>query len=166
MNDGLPLAAAQPAATLPPALDFALEIRVRVGVPLEIGPVGTGRRRIIPLTGGTFEGPGVKGIVLPGGADWQLVRADSVAEIDARYTLETDGGQLIYIHNRGLRHAPPEVMRKLMAGEAVSPDQVYFRTAPVFETSAPELQELTRAIYVGTGERHPNEVVIRVYRIT
>jgi hypothetical protein len=166
MDHGTPLATPLPATARAPQMEFALEIRVRVGSPLEVGQIPAGRRRIIPLTGGTFEGPGLKGTVLPGGADWQLVRPDTVAEIDARYTLETDRGQLIYIRNSGIRHAPPEIMKRLIAGEAVDPNLVYFRTTPVFETAAPELQELTRHIYVATGERHPTEVVIRVFRIT
>ena len=97
--------------------------------------------------------------MLPGGADWQIVRADGFTELDTRYTLETDKGQLIYVQNAGMRHAPPDVMQKLLAGEAVDPALVYFRTVPKFETSAPELQWLTRAIFIGTGERYPTDVV-------
>jgi len=160
----MPTAIAPPVQD-PPSLAFAFEMRLQVGTPLELGDVGDGRRRIIPIAGGTFEGPGIKGTILPGGADWQMVRDDGVAEIDARYTLQTDTGQLIYIRNAGVRHAPPEVMRKLLAGEEVNPSSVYFRTVPTFETSAPELEELTRAVYVASGERHQTEVVIRVWRI-
>lgn len=166
MTDGTPLAVAPAAAVAAPPLIFVLELHVQVGTPLELGQIPEGRRRIIPIVGGTFEGPGLKGTILPGGADWQILRSDGVAEIDARYTLQTDGGQLIYIQNAGVRHAPPEVMRRLVAGEAVNPGLVYFRTAPTFETSAPELQELTRAIHVGSGERHPTEVVIRIWRLS
>jgi hypothetical protein len=162
----MPLAIDPTTAVAPPVLAFVFELRIQVGVPLEVGQVHEGRRRIIPITGGTFEGPGLKGTILPGGADWQMLRGDGVAEIDARYTLQTDTGQLIYIQNAGIRHAPPDVMRRLIAGEAVNPALVYFRTAPTFETAAPELQDLTRAIYVASGERHPTEVVIRVWRVS
>ena len=79
--------------------------------------------------------------------------------------MQTDSGALIYIQNGGLRHAAPDVVKKLLAGEAVDPSQVYFRTVPTFETSAPELQWLTRSIFVGTGERYPTEVVIHVWRV-
>ena len=103
--------------------------------------------------------------MLPGGADWQIVRADGLAELDTRYALQTDQGSLIYIQNAGMRHAPPDVTKKLLAGQAVDPAQVYFKTLPTFETSAPELQWLTRAIFVGTGERYPTEVVIRVWTV-
>jgi hypothetical protein len=148
-----------------PELTFVLELRVQVGEPVEIGEVPHGRRRIVPILGGTFAGPGIKGKVLPGGADWQIVRDDGFTELDTRYVLETDKGQLIYVQNPGIRHAPAEVMQKLLAGEVVDPSLVYFCTTPRFETSAPDLQEMTRLVFVAVGERHPTEVVIRVWRV-
>lgn len=149
----------------PPRLTFAFEVRATVGPPLEVGEVAQGRRRIVPITGGTFEGPTLRGTVKAGGADWQIIRADGFTEIDTRYTLETDAGQLIYVQNPGMRHAAPEVMKRLLAGEAVDPAVVYFRTAPKFETASPELQWLTRSIFVATGERYPNDVRIRFFRV-
>jgi hypothetical protein len=149
----------------PPRLTLAFTLRVQVGTPTELGQVPRGRRRIIPILGGTFEGPNIRGKVIPGGADWQIVRADGLAELDTRYLLQSDTGQLIYIQNAGIRHAPPDVTKKLLAGEPVDPAQVYFKTVPTFETSAPELQWLTRSIFIGTGERNPTEVVIRVWRV-
>ena len=149
----------------PPALTHAFTLRVQVGAPMELGDVPRGRRRIIPILGGTFAGPAIRGTVLAGGADWQIVRADGLAELDTRYTLRTDSGRLIYIQNAGIRHAPPDVTKKLLAGEAVDPSLVYFRTVPQFETSAPELQWLTRSIFVAVGERHPTEVVVHVWRV-
>ncbi len=153
------------AETAAPKLTLAFTINVQVGPPTELGQVPRGRRRVIPILGGTFEGPNIRGKVVPGGADWQIVRADGFAELDTRYMLQTDGGQLIYIQNAGIRHAPPDVTKKLLAGEPVDPSQVYFKTVPTFETSAPELQWLTRSIFIGTGERHPAEVVIRVWKV-
>jgi hypothetical protein len=148
-----------------PGLVFAFEARVTVGAPVEIGQVPRGRRRIVSILGGTFEGPGIKGKVVPGGADWQIIRADGFSELDTRYTLETDQGQIIYVQNAGMRHAAPAVMEKLLRGEAVDPKLVYFRTVPTFETAAPDLQWLTRSVFIGTGERHPTEVVIRFWRV-
>ena len=127
-----------------PGLVFAFEARVTVGAPVEIGQVPRGRRRIVSILGGTFEGPGIKGKVVPGGADWQIIRADGFSELDTRYTLETDKGQIVYVQNAGMRHAAPAVMEKLLKGEAVDPSLVYFRTIPTFETAAPDLQWLTR----------------------
>jgi hypothetical protein len=148
-----------------PGLVFAFELHATVAAPTEFGQVASGRRRIVEITGGTFEGPGIKGTVRPGGADWQIVRADGFTELDTRYTIETDGGQLVYVQNAGMRHAPPDVMNKLLAGEAVDPALVYFRTIPKFETSAPELQWLTRAVFIGAAERFPTEVVVRFWRV-
>jgi len=153
------------AATAPPRLTFALELRVEVGTPVEVGNVAGGRRRIISILGGTFQGPDVRGAVLSGGADWQIVRGDGFTELDTRYTLRTDRDELIYIRNAGIRHAAPEIMQKLLAGERVDPALVYFRTVPVFETAAPRLQWLTRAIFVGDGERQPNLVIVRVWKL-
>ena len=155
----------QAPAPQPPKLTLAMTLRVQVGPPMELGEVPRGRRRIIPILGGTFDGPNIRGKVLPGGADWQIVRADGLAELDTRYALQTGQGSIIYIQNAGMRHAPPDVTKKLLAGEAVDPAQVYFKTVPTFETSTPELQWLTRAIFVGTGERYPAEVVIRVWKV-
>ena len=154
-----------PVAVSPPKLTLAMTLRVQVGPPTELGDVPRGRRRIIPILGGTFEGADVRGKVMPGGADWQIVRTDGLAELDTRYLLQTDTRKLIYIQNAGIRHAPPDVTKKLLAGEQVDPSQVYFRTVPTFETSAPELQWLTRAIFIGTGERYPTEVVVRVWKV-
>ena len=101
----------------------------------------------------------------PGGADWQIVRADGFTEVDARYTLETDAGDLIYVSNLGIRHAPPEIIRRLNAGELVDQSQIYFRSVPKFETAAPDLQWLMRSIFIATGERYPNGVVIKFWRV-
>jgi hypothetical protein len=145
-----------------------LDVRAVVGAPVELGSSAEGRRRTVPIIGGTFQGHGelsIAGRVVPGGADTQLIHADGLTEADARYTLETDRGQLIHVRNRGLRHAPPDVMRKLLAGERVDPALVYFRTTPTFETAAPELQMLTRSIFVGAGERYPAEVVLMFWKV-
>ncbi|HET9269229.1 MAG TPA: DUF3237 domain-containing protein [Vicinamibacterales bacterium] len=151
-------------APAPPKMTYAFELHATVAAPTELGQVANGRRRIIDITGGTVEGQ-IKGKVRPGGADWQIVRADGFTELDTRYTIETDKGQLIYVQNPGVRTAAPDVMKKLLAGELVDPALVYFRTQPKFETSAPELQWITRSLFVGMGERYPSEVVIRFYRV-
>ena len=157
---------AQSSRTPPaPGLVFAFELRVTVGAPVMVGQVPRGQRRIVSILGGTFEGPNIKGKVVPGGADWQIIRADGFSELDTRYMLETDKGQIVYVQNAGIRHAEPAVMEKLLKGETVDPKLVYFRTIPKFETAAPDLQWLTRAIFIGTGERYPDAVVIRFWRV-
>ena len=149
----------------PPTLVFAFELRAQVGEPMEIGQVPHGRRRIVAILGGTVRGPQLNAKVLPGGADWQLIQPDGFSELDTRYTLETEQGQRVYVQNAGIRHAPPDVMQKLLAGQVVDPKLVYFRTVPKFETAAPELQWLARSVFVGIGERFPTEVVVRFYRL-
>jgi hypothetical protein len=149
----------------PPTLTFVFELRAQVAAPTEIGEVPHGRRRIVQILGGTVRGPRLNATVVPGGADWQLIQPDGFSELDTRYTLETEKGELVYVQNAGIRHAPPDVMQKLLAGETVDPKLVYSRTVPKFETSAPELQWLARSIFVGIGERFPSEVVVRFYRL-
>src|SRR4051812_32982113 len=92
---------------------------VEVGEVMDIGSTPYGERRVIPITGGSFKGPILNGIVLPGGADWQIIRPDNVTELEARYTLCTNEAAKISVINRGLRHGPKDVMKKLMAGECV-----------------------------------------------
>lgn len=149
----------------PPTLTLAFEMRAQVAEPIDLGEVTHGRRRIIEILGGTFEGPRIKGRVLPGGADWQMIQPDGFSELDTRYALETEDGDVVYVQNFGIRHAPPEVMRRLNEGEAVDPSLVYFRTMPRFETSAPQLQWLVRSVFLGTGERSPDGVLIRFWRV-
>lgn len=156
----------QDSAPPPPPLVFAFELRARVGDPVVIGQVPHGLRRIISIADGTVHGPAINGVVVAGsGADWQLIQPDGFAEIDTRYTIRTDQGDLVYVQNAGIRRAPPEVMQQLNAGQVVDPKLVYFRTMPKFETSAPALQWLTRSLFIGVGERSPNEVIVRFYRV-
>ena len=153
---------------VPPQLQLTLEVHAEVGEPIELGEVAGQRRRMVPIIGGAFEGHGaltIRGRVCPGGADWQLIHPDGLTEADARYILETDGGQTIAVRNRGLRHASPDVMQRLLSGELVDPSLVYFKSTPVFETAAPELQLLVRSTFVGVGERYPREVVVRFWRV-
>lgn len=142
-----------------------MELRVELGPAVEIGMVAGGRRRIVPIVGGAFDGPALRGRILNGGADWQIVRADGLFELEARYTLETDRGEPIYLQNAGIRHAAPEIVERILAGKEVDPALVYFRTVPRFETAAADLQWLTRSIFIGSAERHPDLVVVRVWKV-
>jgi hypothetical protein len=150
----------------PPGLEFAFEVRAEVADPLVVGELPNGTRRIIDITGGTVEGPNMSGTIRPGGADWQMIRqGDGFTDVDARYTIETDSGSIIYVQNIGIRHAPPEVMQRLNAGETVDQSDIYFRAVPKFETGDPELEWLMRSIFICTGERYPNGVIIRFFRV-
>ena len=104
-----------------PPLKPLLRAEITLDAPLELGETPLGRRRVIPITGGRFLGERLSGTILPGGADWQVIRRDGVAHLDARYTLQTDDGALIYVRNEGYRHGPAEVIARVAAGEAVDP---------------------------------------------
>jgi hypothetical protein len=153
------------AAPVPPHLTFVFELRARVGNPIEVGQTTHGRRRIVPIEGGSVKGPQLNGTIPSGGADWQTIQADGFTELDTRYMIQTDKNELIYVQNAGIRTAAPDVMQKLLAGQTVDPKLVYFRTQPKFETSVASLQWLTKSLFIGVGERYPNEVVIRFYKV-
>jgi 5-methylphenazine-1-carboxylate 1-monooxygenase len=131
----------------------------------DLGETPLGRRRIIGITGGTFKGPRLAGKILPGGADWQVIRSDGVAFLDARYTLETDDGALIYVNNKGYRHGPQDVIERMARGEEVDPTLYYMRATPWFETSAPRYAWLNRTICVATGARRPAAVELDFYEV-
>lgn len=138
---------------------------ITLAAPQELGETPQGRRRIIGITGGRFAGERLSGRVLAGGADWQVIRPDGVADLDARYTLETSDGALIYVRNRGYRHGSPETMRRLAAGEAVDPSLYYMRTTPRFETGDARYAWLNRIVCLGTGARHPDAVELEVFEV-
>jgi len=131
----------------------------------EIGAGPAGRRRIIPITGGKVSGERLSGRVLPGGADWQIVRTDGVAYLEARYTIETHDGALVYVRNQGYRHGPPDVIARLAAGETVDPARYYMRTTPWFETGDERYDWLNRTVCVGSGERLASAVRIDFYAV-
>ena len=146
-------------------LEKLFRAEIRLAPPQELGDTPQGRRRIIGITGGRVSGARVSGRVLPGGADWQVVRGDGVADLDARYTVETDDGALVYVRNRGLRHGPPEVLRRLAAGEPVDAASYYMRTTPLFETGDPRYAWLNRIVCVATGARLSAAVELEVFEV-
>ncbi|MGJ7613654.1 MULTISPECIES: DUF3237 domain-containing protein [unclassified Variovorax] len=148
-----------------PALEHFADLRVEVGVPQVLGNSPRGLRRIVPITGGEAVGHGWRARVLPGGSDFQLIVSDTLSELDARYGLETDAGDLVYVQNHAVRAASPEVMGRLLRGEPVDASQVYFRCSPRFETASPSLKWINERMFVGAGARHPAEVVMRFYAL-
>ena len=146
--------------TLVPIADLSVE----VATPIVIGETPAGLRRVIPITGGTVTGPRLNGRVQAGGADFQILKRDDVTELEARYVIETAHG-LVYVVNTGVRSGPKAVMDALARGEKVDPALVYFRAVPRFETAAPELQWLTRKIFICAGARLPDRVVMRFFEL-
>ncbi|MEO8097033.1 MAG: DUF3237 domain-containing protein [Acidobacteriota bacterium] len=156
----------QQASSVPaaPKLEFVFELTAQVSDPIKT-PSAEGERRIVPVGAGTFTGPSLRGKLIPGGADYQLIHSDGFTEIEAHYVLETEQGERVSVTNKGMRHAPADVIAKLNAGQPVDQSQIYFRTVPTFDTSAPGLKWMTRALFICTGERYPDGVKIRFYRV-
>jgi len=148
-----------------PTLEAFAELTVELGEVREMGTGRAGKRRIIPIIGGTVTGPYLSGRVLNIGADWQTIFDNGLAELDTRYAVETDDGAVIEIINYGFRHGPAEVMAKLAAGEAVSPDSYYMRTHARLETGHKEYQWVNQLLFVGTGTRLADAVKMNLYVI-
>ena len=141
-----------------------LQIEVDLAEVLEIGKTAEGQRRMIGIRGGSFSGR-IQGRVLPGGADWQLIRNDGIADISARYILETEDGARIEVQSDGYRHGPPEVIARLAAGEEVDPATYYFRTIMRFETGAPEVAWMNGVLAFSRGQRRARQVLLDVFEI-
>jgi hypothetical protein len=149
-----------------PQLTLVYRLEAVLGEPLDLGEVSQGRRRIVPLTGGTFSGPELDGKLLPGAsADWQIVLADGTALGDIRYTLQTDNGALLYVQSRGVRHGSPEVLERLGRGEDVDASEYTFRTSTQIETASRELAWLNKGVFIGVGGRHAGHVVYETYLV-
>lgn len=147
-------------------LEFVFAITAQIGVPLTGGAGSLGQRRIIPITGGTVQGPRLNGRVLPGGADYELIRPDGNSRLEAHYGIEAEDGTPIYIVNRGLYVAPVEVTARLDAGEDVPPTDYYLRAAPVFDAPAGPHGWLSDHLFVSACRFTPEAVTIRVFRVT
>jgi hypothetical protein len=130
-----------------------------------LGHTPYGDRRVINILGGRVDGARLSGRILPGGADWQIVRPDGVADLRARYTIESDAGARILVASDGLRHGPAEVIARLARGEAVDPALYYFRTAMRFETSDPSAAWLNRIIALAHGAREERAVRLEVFEV-
>ena len=149
-----------------PRLTRVYRLEATVDAPLDLGDIGQGRRRIVPLTGGTFTGPEMKGQLLPGAsADWQIVLPDGTALGDIRYTLQADGGALLYVQSRGIRHGSPEVLARLRRGEHVDASEYTFRTSTQIETAATELDWINKGIFISVGGRQPGGVIYETYLV-
>lgn len=149
-----------------PSLIHVFDIEATVAAPIEVGDTPLGARRMIPILGGRVSGPRLSGRLLESGVDYQIIRSDGLADIHARYIIETDAGARVYVENTGIRHGPPDAMARLRRGEPVDPAIIYFRTVPRFETATPELNWLQRSIFVCAGARHPERVELRIFEVT
>ena len=144
---------------------YVFTIIVRIGEVTSAGEIGTGVRRIIPITGGEVRGEKVNGKVCPFGADFQIIRPNELIELEAKYAFETDDGAVVYVENKGLRFGPVDLLQKLKRGEPVDPKLIYFRTVPRFETGYESYRWLMQHIFVASAARHANRVVIDVHQV-
>ena len=140
-------------------------VRAELADILQFGKTPYGERRVINILGGRVEGERLSGTILPGGADWQLIRADGAAHIEARYTIRAEGGGDILVTSEGIRHGPPEVLAALMRGDNVDPSLYYFRTVMRFETGEKRLDWLNRILALARGAREKNAVLLDVYEV-
>jgi Protein of unknown function (DUF3237) len=151
-----------------PSLAHVCDLVVHVATPIEAGHVSglaaQGKRRIIPITGGSVRGR-INGVVLAGGADFQMVLNSTTADLDARYILRLDDGSHVYVHNHALRRGSAEDIAKLVSGQPVPPERIYFRCVPVFEVENPALHWMAGSVFVGTGARYPDRVEMSFYEL-
>ena len=150
----------------PPPLEHLCDLAVTIAAPVEVGQTPAGLRRMIPITGGTVTGPRVNGKVLAGGADFQLILGGGTqAHLDARYVIELDDGSRVFVQNTALRVASLENSQRIMNGQPVNPDEVYFRCQPKLEATTPQWAWLSESQFIGVGRRAPDGVFMSFYRV-
>jgi len=149
-----------------PRLSKVYRLEATLGQPQDLGPTAEGHRRIVPLTGGTFTGPELRGTLLPGAsADWQTILPDGTALGDIRYTLKTDGGALLYVQSRGVRHGSAKVLARLGRGEDVDASEYTFRTSTQIETADAQLDWLNKGVFIGVAGRQAAGVIYETYLV-
>ena len=148
-----------------PRLALVTRIVVRLEPPRSLGQTPWGERRLVPIVGGEFDGPRLRGLVVPGGSDWQVIHADGMTTIDTRYALATHDNALIYIATRGVRWGPPETLARIFRGELVDPSEYYFRIAAQLETGAPAYTWVNRRLFVGSAARTADAVVYDLFQV-
>lgn len=148
-----------------PHLEHVCDFVVELSPPHEMGECAAGKKRIIPIVGGTVSGPLLNGRLLGVGADWQTVDGHGVADLDARYAIETQDGAIIEVRSQGLRHASPAVAARIAAGEAVPPSEYYMRTAIRLESGHPDYEWVNRSLFLASGGKIGSTVRLSIYRI-
>ena len=144
---------------------FVFSLAITIGEPIVAGDLGHGVRRVIPITGGTVSGEGMRGTIFPVGADFQVIRPNGFTELEAKYVFRMDDGAVIYIENIGIRFGPKDLLDRIRNGEIVDPNLIYFRSVPRFETGSEKYRWLMENLFIGVGARHPDRVEIAVHQV-
>ena len=150
---------------LPLASEYLCSLDVEVGPPISLGMGPYGERRVVDIVGGRVSGSGMTGVVVAGGADWQVVRADGVVDIEAHYGLLLDDGARVEVVSSGVRFGPPDVLQRLHRGDAVDPSEYFFRTFIRFQTGAARLAALNRTLAIAVGARRSATVELTLHRV-
>ena len=146
-------------------LSYLMTYRGDLKPPLDVGKGPFGTRQIFDVTGGSAEGPRLRGKLLASGGDWLLLDEGGIGRLDVRGTLETDDGAHIYIQYHGVLEMNEKVLGALEKGEATDYGDTYFMTQPRFETGDPRYSWLNRVVAVAEGRVLPNAVEYRVYEL-
>jgi hypothetical protein len=140
-------------------------MRLNVKGLLVVGDTPSAFRRVGVVPSGVFEGERLSGEVLDGGSDWQALRSDGSTTLDVRLVLKTTDGAMISMTYKGIRHGPPEIIKKIENGQSVDPSSYYFRITPMFETASPKYDWLNRIIAVGSGHRFADGPLYSVFEV-
>lgn len=132
---------------------------------VSIGQTPVGLRRIAPVSGGSFVGDRLSGVVLAGGNDWLINRNDGVMLLDVRLTLETDDGAPIYLSYQGRFLAQPAVMARFAKGEALDPSEYSLAMTAKFECGDERYAWLNNVVAVGTGERTATGPIYTIFEV-
>ncbi|MGG1220351.1 DUF3237 domain-containing protein [Priestia endophytica] len=147
-----------------PSLKKVASAEIEVAAPMVVGHTRLGRRQFIPIKGGKIIGE-INGNIIDGGADSQIIRANGRTDLSARYVIETNDGELIYIENNGIRQVSERFRDRASKGEIIDPEHVYFRTVPTFETSSEKYEWLENSLFVGAALRTETKVVLDIYKV-
>ena len=148
-----------------PELEEVFRLEVQVKKPIVVGQDNiAGRRQLIELVSGKLTGK-VNGILLPGGVDSQIIRPDGLTELEARYGIELDNGDSLYIENKGIRRVDPAFSIEASQGKIIDPSHVYFAAVPHFEVYSEALRWLTESVFICYATRLPELVLLRFYRV-
>lgn len=152
-------------ASAAPTLTFFARIDVEVAVPIDLGVVAGEHRRIVPILGGTVTGPDVSGIVLPGGADYQVLHESGRQELEAKYAIELEDGTRLSVNNLGIRSGSAEDLAAIARGERVDPARIYFRSQPRIFAGAGSWEWVNDRLFVASGQRMPESVRLDVFTV-